>query len=98
MSQICINSIALISLTIFNSLVAVPIVEAQHLFVDADQIHALLKSGTNIVLVDARNPDEYREGHIPGAINIQPDSLKVSRAGLPKDKSAQVIFYCRGIG
>lgn len=36
-----------------------------------DEILAFLRAGKRLVFVDTREPDEYREGHIPGAINIQ---------------------------
>ena len=52
----------------------------------------------NVVLVDVRTPEEYREGHVPGAINI--DAELCGRANreyvesvLP-DKTARVYTYC----
>ena len=50
------------------------------------------------MLIDTRTPDEYKDGHIPGALNIQPDRIKPAAAKLPKDKSTAIIFYCRGAG
>ncbi len=51
----------------------------------------------NFLLVDSRNPEEYREAHIPGAINI-PEKYFAKLAGrLPADKNMQLIFYCNGV-
>ncbi len=61
----------------------------------------------NVKLVDARSPEEYRRGHIPGALNIDwkrnlkedgtfksaEDLMKMyENAGITKDK--EVIIYC----
>jgi rhodanese-related sulfurtransferase len=50
------------------------------------------------LLVDARSPSEYREAHLPGAINLPPERVRAEAARLPADRSAPVIFYCRGPG
>ncbi len=48
------------------------------------------KDGT--VIVDVREPDETKTGHVPGAV-LMPVNSVFSRAGeLPKDKD--VIFIC----
>lgn len=51
----------------------------------------------NFMLVDARNPEEYRESHIPGAINIPQRKFDDFRGLLPSDKNMLLIFYCNGI-
>jgi len=56
------------------------------------------KSG-NVLLVDAREPDEFAMEHIPGAVNISADALltglDAAVAGLAKDKP--MILYCGGL-
>ena len=42
------------------------------------------------VLLDVREADEFRSGHIPGAINVPLSA--VSQVALPKDK--QLFVYC----
>ena len=50
------------------------------------------------VLIDVRTPDEYREGHVPGAVNIEAGSFK--RKNRPwiesvlKDRDAHIFMYC----
>ena len=52
----------------------------------------------NVVLVDVRTPEEYREGHIPGAINIDAAlCVRKNQANIEKmlpDKSARIYMYC----
>jgi NADPH-dependent 2,4-dienoyl-CoA reductase/sulfur reductase-like enzyme/rhodanese-related sulfurtransferase len=47
------------------------------------------------VLVDVRQPDEFKSGHIPGAINIPLTELRARLGELPHDR--EVILYC-GVG
>ena len=51
------------------------------------------KAGTVIVL-DVRPTEEYRAGHIPGAMSVPVDQLKQRLADLPADK--EIVAYCRG--
>ena len=53
-------------------------------FMDSKQPHTL---------VDVRNADEFRGGHIPGAINIAVHELNNKLNKIPRDKP--VIVYCR---
>ena len=47
------------------------------------------------VIVDVREPDEYRSGHIPNAINVPLSGFGGSLAQLEKYKSRPVIVCCR---
>jgi rhodanese-related sulfurtransferase len=50
----------------------------------------------NYLLVDVRQPEEYRRGHIPGALLLPLPDLVKSMDRLPADK--QLIFYCHAGG
>jgi 3-mercaptopyruvate sulfurtransferase SseA len=54
--------------------------------------------GKTAVILDARAPDEYEAGHIPGSINIPHDEIPKYQDVLTKEVSndAHVICYCRG--
>ena len=57
---------------------------------------AELIADTTVFRLDVRTPEEYADGHIEGAINIdvkQPDFEEKALATLPKDKTLAV--YCR---
>lgn len=49
------------------------------------------------MLIDARNPEEYREAHIPGAINIPQKNFDKFLGLLPSDKKMMMVFYCNGV-
>ena len=51
----------------------------------------------DLVVVDARNPEEYQEVHIKNAINVPQKKFKKYAHLLPEKKSARIIFYCNGI-
>lgn len=73
-------------------------VHAQFPVVSAEQVKQWLDSGRRFALVDSRLPEEYVQGHIPGAVNIPAERMKAERSKLPKDKSILLVFYCRGVG
>jgi len=73
-------------------------VMAQFPIISAKDVNIRMTGKQKAVLIDTRNPDEYQSGHIPGAINIPADYMKVEPSRLPKDKSTTIIFYCRGAG
>ncbi len=51
-----------------------------------------IQAGENIVFLDVREPQEYAEGHIPGAINVTQRDFE-SRIG-EIDPEALIIPYC----
>lgn len=48
----------------------------------------------NVTLLDVRPEDEFRAGHLPGAMNIDLASLEARLSELPIDR--EIIAYCRG--
>ena len=56
-----------------------------------------MRQGKDAVIIDSRLPEFYRDGHIPGAINIPFEDLDPylrTLFALPKD--TMVIVYCDG--
>jgi rhodanese-related sulfurtransferase len=47
------------------------------------------------LLVDVREPDEYRAGHVPNALNVPLSGLAGSLRQLEKYKSVPLIICCR---
>ena len=47
-----------------------------------------------VVVIDVRPRDEYRTGHIPGALSIPLEELETRLGELPARK--EVVAYCRG--
>ena len=50
-----------------------------------------LKQGANIAVIDVREAEDYRKGHVPGAINLPHDQWNGAE-GLRKD--ALNVLYC----
>jgi rhodanese-related sulfurtransferase len=48
----------------------------------------------DVVILDTRPAQEYRAGHIPGALSIPVDELSQRLRRLPKNK--EYVAYCRG--
>ena len=53
----------------------------------------MIESGA--LLVDVRSKEEFDEGHLDGAINIEWDKTDELIAAIGDDKQRQVVFYCR---
>jgi rhodanese-related sulfurtransferase len=61
--------------------------------VDAAELLERLSDGSVIVL-DVRPEEEYRAGHIPGALSVPVDALEAALQTLPRDR--EMVAYCRG--
>ena len=47
------------------------------------------------VILDVRSPEEFAEGHIPGAINVPYDQIAANLDSLASFLTAEVVVYCR---
>lgn len=61
--------------------------------VDREQLLAKVRQGA-VVVIDVRPPEEYRAGHLPGALSIPLKELERRLAELPQDR--EIVAYCRG--
>ena len=61
--------------------------------VDATELMERLTVGSVLVL-DVRPEEEYRAGHIPGAISVPVHTLEAALQTLPRDR--EIVAYCRG--
>jgi rhodanese-related sulfurtransferase len=61
--------------------------------VDATELMERLSDG-NVVVLDVRPGEEYRAGHIPGALSVPVDALEAALQTLPRDR--EMVAYCRG--
>jgi molybdopterin/thiamine biosynthesis adenylyltransferase/rhodanese-related sulfurtransferase len=53
-------------------------------------------AGDGTVVLDVREPDEYEQGAIPGAVHIPRGTLETSVEGRIPDKSSHLVVYCAG--
>jgi rhodanese-related sulfurtransferase len=61
--------------------------------VSRDELLRRVRSG-DVTILDVRPRQEYRAGHIPGALSVPLSELKTRLAEVPKDR--EVVAYCRG--
>jgi rhodanese-related sulfurtransferase len=57
-------------------------------------------TASNTLLIDVREPDEYRQGHIAGAINIPRGMLEFRISNEPglQELDRPVVIYCKTSG
>jgi rhodanese-related sulfurtransferase len=53
------------------------------------------KKDASMVILDVRTPEEFAQGHVPGAINIPHDKLVDRLQELTSAKDKDVVLYCR---
>jgi rhodanese-related sulfurtransferase len=61
--------------------------------VDRESLVERVRRGEAVV-IDVRPSEEYRAGHIPGALSVPLKELESRLADLPKDE--EIVAYCRG--
>ena len=62
----------------------------------AEEVKKRIDHPGKVMIVDVRTEKEYRQAHIPTAINIPSSQFKSIGNLLPQDKVMPIIFYCRG--
>ncbi len=63
--------------------------------IDYENAKTILKNEKKAVLIDVRSPQEYREGHLEGSINIALYDLERNIEQLAEKKEDTIIFYCQ---
>jgi len=53
------------------------------------------KKDSKLVILDVRTPEEFAQGHVPGAINISHDKLQDRIGELMGEKDKDIVLYCR---
>lgn len=64
--------------------------------VTVDDVKARLENGQRPVLLDVREREEYREGHLEGALALPRGFMEMRVEEAVPDKSAPVVAYCAG--
>jgi rhodanese-related sulfurtransferase len=60
-----------------------------------DEAVKMMKDEKDYIILDVRRPDEFAEGHIPGAINIPNEEIGTDEIEELPDKSQLILVYCR---
>lgn len=65
--------------------------------VSAQQVNELLKNnGKSPILLDVRESDEWRQGHLEGALPLPRGFLEIKVESVVPDKNAPIVAYCAG--
>ena len=84
------------ALAIFSFLQVTSAADAKNITVD--EAAKLLKTDTNVVVLDVRTPREFEAGHIKGATNINFNDKEFARRVAALDKNKTYIVHCAAGG
>jgi adenylyltransferase/sulfurtransferase len=62
----------------------------------AGEVQSLLERNGKHILLDVREREEYREGHLDGALSLPRGFLEIKVESTIPDKTAPIIAYCAG--
>lgn len=72
------------------------VAEAKHAVpeLSIEEVHARLVEGSPLVVIDVRDPDEFREGAIDGAVSISRGFLEFKVPDAYPDPETPLVLYC----
>lgn len=71
-------------------------VKAQVRQVSLEDLHARREAGEPLVIVDVREKDEWRQGHLIGAVHVPRGFLEMQAGSKLPDRSAKIVTICAG--
>ncbi|MBP3851844.1 MAG: rhodanese-like domain-containing protein [Erysipelotrichaceae bacterium] len=63
--------------------------------ISAQEAKKMMEEVDNIMIIDVRQPDEYEQGHIPGAILLPLDTIQSKKPEQLDDLDQTILVYCR---
>ena len=63
--------------------------------ISMDEAVQMMETETNYIILDVRRPDEFAEGHIPGAINVPNETIGTDEIPALPNKNQLIMVYCR---
>ena len=63
--------------------------------ISMDDAIAMMKEDSGYIILDVRTPEEFRAGHIPGAINVPNETIGSDEIPQLPDKGQLILVYCR---
>ena len=63
--------------------------------ISMDEAVKMMRDEKDYIILDVRRPDEFAEGHIPGAINVPNEAIGTAEIAELPDKSQLILVYCR---
>lgn len=72
-----------------------PVEEAGYRQITMDEAIAIMEEETGYLILDVRTPEEFRDKHIPGAINIPNETIGSDEIPELPGKDHLILVYCR---
>lgn len=69
--------------------------EASYQQINMEEAVSLMEKEENYIILDVRTEEEYREQHIPNAINIPNENIGTKEIEELPDKEQMILVYCR---
>ena len=60
-----------------------------------DEAVTMMAQETGYIILDVRRPDEFAEGHIPGAINVANETIGTDEIPELPNNDQLIMVYCR---
>ena len=64
-------------------------------YVSMDEIIQIMNENEGYIILDVRTEEEFKEGHIPGAICIPNETIAGDVVNILPDKEQLILVYCR---
>ena len=68
---------------------------AEYISITMEEAKEIFKTPGEYIIVDVRRADEFAQGHIPGAINIDNEDIVDTEPAKLLDKEQMIYVYCR---
>jgi len=62
--------------------------------ISTKDLKAKIDGKQSVTVVETLAPERYREGHLPGALNLPPERIKELAPQLLPNKNAEIVTYC----
>jgi len=69
--------------------------EVSYRQISMDEAVSMMEEATDYLILDVRTPEEFREKHIPGAVNVPNETIAAEDIPQLPDKSQLIFVYCR---
>ena len=63
--------------------------------ISPEEAKTIMDTETDYVILDVQTADEYAEGHIPNAVNLDHEDISSKAEALLPDQDALILVYCR---
>lgn len=62
--------------------------------ISTNDLKAKIDRKDSVKVVETLAPERYRQGHLPGALNIPPENVRQLASQLLPNKEVEIVTYC----